>query len=204
MESDVPSDTRRRQERGKRRIESILDAASEVFAEVGYDAATTNGIAAKAKISPGSLYQFFPNKQAIAEALTSRYVAEMQAMHQVAFDPTLGRLPLTEMIDRVIDPLVEFHVAHPAAKAFLAGADVSADLAATTERLHTAMLERVEQLIAVAAPDLPRRQRVRTARMCVQIVKATLPLASTGSVTERRAAVVELKRALVGYLATVG
>jgi AcrR family transcriptional regulator len=198
----VASDTRR-QERGKRRIESILDAATQVFAELGYDAATTNGIAAKARISPGSLYQFFPNKQAIAEALTSRYVAEMQAMHDVALDPILGNLPLPEMIDRVIDPIIEFHVAHPAAEALLAGADVSADLAATTEGLQTAMLERVEQLIAVAAPDLPRRDRVRTAKMCLHIVKAILPMASAGSATNRRAVVVELKRALVGYLSTI-
>jgi AcrR family transcriptional regulator len=74
----------KRQERGKRRIAAILDVAAEVFADVGYDAATTNAIAARAEISPGSLYQFFPNKEAIAEALAARYVAELQATHNAA------------------------------------------------------------------------------------------------------------------------
>jgi AcrR family transcriptional regulator len=162
-----------------------------------------NGIAAAAEISPGSLYQFFRSKQAIAEALTARYVAELQEMRDAALDPNLGRLPLPEMIDRVVDPMVAFHVAHPAAKALLAGADVSAELAATTERLHAAMRERVEDLIAVAAPHLRRRERVGTAQMCVQITKAILPMVSASGPAERRAIVIELKRALVGYLSTV-
>lgn len=195
--------SRRRQERGRRRMESILDAASEVFEEAGYDAATTNGIAAKAGISPGSLYQFFPNKRAIAEALTSRYVAEMRAMYDVALDPSLGRLPLPLMIDRVVDPMIAFHLAHPGAKALLAGADVSEDLAATTQRLHAAMLEQVDDLIAVAAPTLPQRGRRRTGQMCVQIVKAILPMVSASGPADRRAVVAELKRALVGYLSTL-
>jgi AcrR family transcriptional regulator len=199
----VAHDTQRRQERGKRRMASILDAASRVFEDVGYDAATMNGIATTAKISPGSLYQFFRSKQAIAEALTARYVAEMKAMHDAALDPNLGRLPLPEMIDRVVDPMVAFHVAHPAAKALLAGADVSAELAATTERLQAAMRERVEDLIAVAVPHLGRRERVRTAQMCVQITKAILPMVLASGPAERRTIVIELKRALVGYLSTV-
>src|SRR5262252_3918482 len=64
---------RRRQARGQRRIDLLLDVAALVFAEVGFEAATTNVIAARAGISPGSLYRFFPNKDAIAEALADRF-----------------------------------------------------------------------------------------------------------------------------------
>jgi AcrR family transcriptional regulator len=62
---------KRRQARGQRRIDQLLDVAARVFAEVGFEAATTNGIAARAGVSPGSLYQFFPNKDAMAEALAT-------------------------------------------------------------------------------------------------------------------------------------
>jgi len=44
------------QDRGQRRVEKILDAAAEVIAEVGVQAATTNAIAARAETSVGSLY----------------------------------------------------------------------------------------------------------------------------------------------------
>jgi AcrR family transcriptional regulator len=192
----------KRQERGKRRIESILDAASVAFAEVGYDGASTNRIAATAGISPGSLYQFFANKQAIAEALTARYVADMHALYESALDPRQASLPLPEMIDRVVDEMVAFHLANPAAKALLAGADISAELAAATESLHTAMCGRVEDLIAAAAPGLPPDDLTRTAEVAVQITKALLPMVLAAPAAERGAVIAELKRALVGYLRT--
>src|SRR5258707_6338446 len=104
---------RRRQARGQQRIELILDIAAQVFAEVGFEAATTNAIAARAGMSPGSLYQFFPNKDAIAEALAARFGDRLRSTQAAAFAPDLAALPLDEMIDRVVDPLVAFYVAHP-------------------------------------------------------------------------------------------
>jgi AcrR family transcriptional regulator len=190
----------RRQERGKRRIESILDAASEVFADAGYEGATTNRIAAEAGISPGSLYQFFPNKAAIAEALTARYVAGWDQTYTAALSPALGRRPLPQVVDQVVDALVAFHVAHRGAKALLAGADVSPELAAVTESLHAAMCDRVEDLIAGLAPALPAADRARSAEVTVQIVKAILPLVLAAAPAERGPVVAELKRALTGYL----
>ncbi len=63
---------RKRTLRGERRVASLLDAAGHVFGELGYHAANTNAIAAEAKVSPATLYQFFPNKEAIADALVNR------------------------------------------------------------------------------------------------------------------------------------
>lgn len=72
-----PAETPRRQQRGLQRIEQILDAAETVIAGDGYETATTNQIASAAGISPGSLYQYFANKKAIAEALCRRYIEEL-------------------------------------------------------------------------------------------------------------------------------
>ncbi len=62
-----------RQERSRAMVERILDAGQEVLTRHGYDGASTNRIAAAAGISPGSLYQYFPNKDAIAVAVIDRY-----------------------------------------------------------------------------------------------------------------------------------
>ena len=56
---------------------SLLDAAGRVFGELGYHAATTNAIAAEGRVSPATLYQFFPNKEAIADALVTRYAMDL-------------------------------------------------------------------------------------------------------------------------------
>src|SRR5690348_11216780 len=69
------------QERGQQRVERILDAAAQEFARVGYESATTNAIARRAKTSVGSLYQFFVNKEAILEGLTERYRRQLREFH---------------------------------------------------------------------------------------------------------------------------
>jgi len=69
----------RKQPRQARSVETrarILDAAKSVFAEHGYAAGTTNRIAEAASMSVGSLYQYFPNKDAILVELVNAHVAE--------------------------------------------------------------------------------------------------------------------------------
>jgi AcrR family transcriptional regulator len=57
------------QDRGERRVAEVLEAAARVIGERGYDAATMTEIAERAGASIGALYQYFPNKEAIARAL---------------------------------------------------------------------------------------------------------------------------------------
>ncbi|MFD7939447.1 TetR/AcrR family transcriptional regulator, partial [Streptomyces sp. NPDC059755] len=54
-------------------VERILDAGRQVLAEYGYEGASTSRIATTAGISPGSLYQYFPHKDAIVSAVLERY-----------------------------------------------------------------------------------------------------------------------------------
>src|SRR5476649_1654167 len=65
-------------QRGHERVASLLDAAAACFVEKGYDAATMTEIAARAGASIGSLYQFFPTKEALAQALLGGYVETLQ------------------------------------------------------------------------------------------------------------------------------
>jgi len=190
----------RRQARGERRIATLLDAAAEVFAESGYEAATTNAIAARADASPGTLYQFFPNKEAIAAALAERYVGQLQAIYDVAFAPDVARLPLATLIDRVLDPLVSFNVANPGFAALLAGPTTPEHLAAAAQRLHTAVLERMDALLASFTPNLPAARRQRCGQVSVQLVKAFMPTIRAVDGAERDALVTELKKVLQGYL----
>lgn len=190
----------RRQDRGRRRMDQVLGAAAEVFAEAGYEKATTNLIAARAGTSPGSLYQFFRNKEAIAEALASRYAAQIEAGHDTAFGPGAASLPLAALIDRVVDPMIAFNVANPAAQVLLHGADLSPALAERTGRLHEAALHRTRDLITARSPHLPPEQQARLASVVFQVFKGLLPavLAATGP--ERAALNRELKTLLCRYL----
>ena len=98
-----------RQERSRLTVERILDAAARIFQDQGYAGATTNEIADEAEVSVGSVYQYFPNKDAILVALTRRHIETATAG---LVDLVLGLSPeggIRETIRAVVDFLVEQH-----------------------------------------------------------------------------------------------
>ncbi|QYA13382.1 TetR/AcrR family transcriptional regulator [Rhizobium sp. AB2/73] len=68
-----------KRQRGHDRVVILLEAAAKVFARKGYEAATMTEIAAEANSSIGSLYQFFPTKPLLAEALHIERLERLKA-----------------------------------------------------------------------------------------------------------------------------
>ncbi|MER7077171.1 transcriptional regulator, TetR family [Saccharopolyspora kobensis] len=188
---------RRRQARGERRIELLLDAAAEVFGEVGYAAATTNAIASRAGSSPGSLYQFFPNKEEIARALAERYLRQLQEAHRTAFAAENASLPLTELIDSILDPMIDFNLSNPGFQALFNTPD---EVARKPLHISEAVIDRLSAIFAARAPGLPRDQRIRTARLLVGVFRGALPLITSSSGPERSAVLGDLKRIFHDHL----
>jgi len=189
----------RRRTRGLQRIASILDAAETVFAHMGYEEATTNHIAAQAAISPGSLYQFFSNKEEIAQALATRYTEELQSAYDAVFSVEAVSLPLSLWLDQVVDTLLAFHFAHPAFHILL-NTPVSSHVTSLTHALRQELQSRFELGIERRAPSLPATQRRLSATMSVQLFKAVLLLILQAEEDERKLLVCELKTALRRYL----
>lgn len=71
---------RPQQKRSQETVRAILQAAAEVLVTHGYGKATTNRIAARAGVSIGSLYHYFPGKQAVYAALIDHTIAETTTM----------------------------------------------------------------------------------------------------------------------------
>src|SRR6202012_1747439 len=67
------------QERSMRRLVGFLDAAAELFVEVGYEAATMTAVAERSASSIGALYNYFPDKQSIAFTLVNQFAQEIEA-----------------------------------------------------------------------------------------------------------------------------
>jgi AcrR family transcriptional regulator len=68
----VPLRRRPVQQRSAKRVEQMLEACAALIDELGYDGVTTTLIAERAEVAVGSLYQFFPDKRAVVQALTQR------------------------------------------------------------------------------------------------------------------------------------
>lgn len=192
-----------KQRRGNRRVEMILDAAEQVFLEVGCEAATTNAIAAQAHISIGSLYQFFPNKKAIMSGLAERYAQQLRVLYNQVFHIAYATLPLAELLDMVIDPLVEFDQAHKAFKALFIGTQASLELMAAIEALDLELTQRIESLFEARLPELDHAARRRYAIICLHIVRALLACPISPATLTQNELIHELKTVLFTYLTSL-
>jgi AcrR family transcriptional regulator len=181
----------------------LLDAADTVFAQMGYERATTNAICAQAGVSPGTLYQFFPNKQAIAEALAARYLERLPETHRVAFDVASAQGSLAELISHVVDPFIALHQKGPGLEALWTGSVISDELTASVKGLKQHIEKSLVALFRARCPSANRAEINRAAATSVQIVDAFLHIAVTGTPKQQREGIKELKTVLFRYLAAV-
>lgn len=70
---------RPRQARAQATVDAIVKATARVLVDEGYDRASTNRVALAAGVSIGSLYQYFPSKEALVAALVEDHIAKMQS-----------------------------------------------------------------------------------------------------------------------------
>jgi AcrR family transcriptional regulator len=122
---------RPKQARAQATVDAILDAAAQFLVSGGYARMTTNRVAARAGVSIGTLYQYFPTKDAVVAALVERHLERMRAILG-------GRLmevataPLDVFVREMIRGLFAAHAVEPG--------------------LHRAMLEQI--------PRVDRRERL--------------------------------------------
>lgn len=105
---------RPRQERARFTVEAILEAAAVVIDEIGWTRASTNRIAERAGVSIGSLYQYFPNKEAILARLFEQHRREVNEVVREAL-VVLGQLelPLEAVLRKLFEDLVGLHRRDP-------------------------------------------------------------------------------------------
>lgn len=99
------------QQRAQATVEAVLQAAGSVFSKEGYAAGTTNRIAERAGVSIGTLYQYFPNKDAIVVALVERHVREANALVERMLAGQVG--PVDAMVRRYVEAMVALHEEDP-------------------------------------------------------------------------------------------
>jgi AcrR family transcriptional regulator len=193
----------RRQTRGLQRQAEILDAALAVFSEVGYEEATTNAIATRAGISPGSLYQFFPNKAAIGHALVHRYKDDFIALWRRIATPEAITLSIPTLVDYVIDPLNAFTRNKTGVQVVFSAPDVSPQVAALGAELHNSVIDILSGWLAMRLSHVPPDQHAVIAEAIVRIYKAFMPALLDPDEARGERLMDEMKAVLRGYLVSV-
>jgi AcrR family transcriptional regulator len=103
---------RPRQARSKATVDTILQATTRVLVKQGFDGLTTNAVAAAAGVSIGSLYQYFPNKEALVLALIDRHMEEMNAAI-LAELTRVANLSVAEAARCVVELTIRVHAIDP-------------------------------------------------------------------------------------------
>ncbi|NVJ13598.1 TetR family transcriptional regulator [Myxococcus sp. AM010] len=189
-----------RQGRSKHMVDVILEAAARVFDQHGYEGATTNRVAERAGISVGSVYQYFPNKNALLTALHERHHLQMQAVVDRALAAAHGGT-LREVIEGVVTAALAVHRAEPRLQRILhveypffeRPADVSQSARRLFERTR-AVLEAHREQVGRDDLDLATHMVLRMVEALVHSAVLDPPVAAEGAL---EAAITE---AVEGYL----
>lgn len=188
------------QERSRQRVARMLDAAAEVFAEVGFDAATMEEIAQRAETSIGSIYQFFPNKRALFGELTHRYHEELKTFFDAILSGPLVEQAVGDIVDASVEAVWAFHENDPAFRAVWVGLAFTEELIVEGEALNKEFARRIESVLADKLHGLPPKKRPVVATMLVEVLTAMLIVSARRGKAESAALKDETKTLLRRYL----
>ncbi len=188
----------RKQPRQARSIETrqrVLDAAAHIFSVHGYAAGTTNRIAAAADMSIGSLYQYFPNKDAIVSALTDAHVdagAALLAQRAAAGLPA----GLTDTLRLFVRATIDNHRSDPALhRVLFEEAPRSPALLARLREAEQRAIAGTAELLRVH-PEVTAADPVLAARITVATIESLVHRLITSPVDAQ-----QLEDEIVGMLA---
>ncbi|MBZ9939862.1 TetR/AcrR family transcriptional regulator [Mesorhizobium sp. BR1-1-13] len=181
------------QKRGRERVAALMGSAAALFVEKGFDATTMTEIAVRAGAAIGTLYLFFPTKEALAQAILAENAEGLSAQLDALRERTAG-LNAAVIADTLFDLLGDFLSTHPAYSALL---DLHGD-EGWRRKMRARRREQIAALFAQAKPPLPAGQAERLAVIVPQLMR--IPLALVGEKRLRDGVLEELRLMLARHL----
>jgi AcrR family transcriptional regulator len=162
---------RPRQNRSKETVETILTATARILVKLGFDGLTTNAVAEQAGVSIGSLYQYFPNKQALVAALIERRLDEKNAQTHAELARLAGA-PFPEAVRAMIRMTVENYAVSPELSRVLIEQVPRVGRMARIAELHQGTLRLVAALLEARKHELAVRNPEMAAFVLVASIEA--------------------------------
>ena len=188
------------QERSAARVQRMLDAAAALLDEVGYDATTTSLIASRAGVSVGSLYQFFPDRRAVLQALAVRSFERFAGVLAGRIE-TAPPADWQGAVDLVVDVYVEFNRTEPAARVLSFGGPVDRHMLDPDDDNNAVVSRALGDVLRLVLPDLGDGPELQLAlRVAVEAGDGVLDLAFRSDAEGDPAVVAEAKRLIKAYL----
>jgi AcrR family transcriptional regulator len=203
LSSDKTLRRQPQQKRGKQRVEKILLAAAEVFAEAGFAAATIQQIADRASTAVGSIYQFFPDKLAIFNAIFAEHLRRTESIEADFFAQKIDR-PLDRGISEYIDAYaIYFEEPIPrciVVQYYLQPIGGMESMMADIPTLQSISIERHANFYRQRNPNLNIAKSELLSAVAHNIVQGLTPNALKSDEKYRQEIYAEIKDVLYGYL----
>jgi AcrR family transcriptional regulator len=184
-----------RQARAVATVDAVLQAAALIIERDGYDGYTTNAVAQQAGVSIGSLYQYFPNKDAITKALIMGDSVQLLADIDAVNLHKGGTHALRQMIDIAID----HQLRTPTLARFLDMEERRLPVDVEIERVREQLMQAVMRCLQT--PDVPPRARSEiVAADLVAITRGLVDLATDADAASKARLKARVERAVFGYL----
>jgi AcrR family transcriptional regulator len=183
-------------ERGKRRVAALTQAAVSLFAEKGYDAVTMTEVAARAGASIGSLYQFFPSKEALADAILDRH-RERSEEALKAIEERAKTLTIPELVDAFLDFKAEFQEEHAAVAALI---ESRQEWSPHAGELKLALRRHIARSLRARIPKLSPESADTAAMVVAQLMKAVAAQGAEKDPAIRDGVLNELRHLMCLYL----
>lgn len=189
------------QRRSQETVDAILEATAHILSKEGLEKATTNRIAAKAGVSIGSLYQYFPNKEALVRALNDRHIHELLALLYSRVEE-VWEAPLDVAVKAVVHAMVEVHRVDPDLHRVLVNATPSVGALEDTRRVEEEAAALLVRFLASRQAELRPLDLTLSAFMLVHSVEALTHAAvlEYPELLNGEAFVEETARMILGYL----
>ncbi|WP_414637971.1 TetR family transcriptional regulator [Actinophytocola sp.] len=187
------------QQRSAKRVEQMLEACAALIDELGYDGVTTTLIAERAGVAVGSLYQFFPDKRAVVQALTKRNLDHFTA----EIDRRLDWDHLEHWwhgVDTIIDIYVEMYRTIPGFARVRFGDVIDLRFIDDERDNNTVIAEQLANLVA-AKVGTPVERLFRQITIANDIGDGILALAFRRKLFDEQDMIDEAKRVVRSYLA---
>jgi AcrR family transcriptional regulator len=192
---------RKRNARGEQRQQALLRAAATVFGRLGYHDTTTNAIAAQAGVSPATLYQFFPNKAAIASALASMYAREMAEAERTI--DSEGVLSFKEAVGELIDVCMRFNQKRPEFHTLVVDAPLSAAAREDKQALGQVFVEFIAARLRREQPTLSHSGAAHHGQVALMIFRGILDELTVASPRARPRLQRAMRDAILRYLTPI-
>jgi AcrR family transcriptional regulator len=186
------------QKRSERRLAAFLDAAAALFAELGYEAATMTAIAERSASSIGALYNYFPDKQAIALTLVNQYGQELEAYWKPLIEQA-AKLTHREFADLFIERITELVRQRPAYLSLVTAPVRFRRPPAAKKALWGA----IGNAFRAKNPSLSEEHSVLAAKVTLQMVSGLMMLYAEAAPKGKDLVVEEFKKVLTAYLGTI-